>query len=75
MSFLYKLATNPNEEPNFRAFKKEELVELCYQLRLTIFSLAKTNQELIETTNQLKKELRTSNMSDEEWLEETIGSA
>ena len=46
MSFLYKMSTDKDCAPNYRAFKKDELVELCYELRNTYFMFKKENQQL-----------------------------
>lgn len=58
---LYKLVTTENVDLNYKAFKKDELIDCILNLRTTYFRLKKENEEnkqLKDNWNELKKWLR-----------------
>lgn len=58
---LYKLVTIENVDLNYKAFKKDELIDCILNLRTTYFRLKKENEEnkqLKDNWNELKKWLR-----------------
>lgn len=52
---LYKLVTTENVDLNYKAFKKDELIDCILNLRTTYFRLKKENEE----NKQLKDELKS----------------
>lgn len=54
---LYKLVTTENVDLNYKAFKKDELIDCILNLRTTYFRLKKENEEnkqLKDNWNKLK---------------------
>ena len=55
---LYKLVTTENVDLNYKAFKKDELIDCILNLRATYFRLKKENEEnkqLKDNWNKLKE--------------------
>lgn len=58
---LYKLVTTENVDLNYKAFKKDELIDCILNLRTTYFRLKKENEEnkqLKENWNKLKEYIK-----------------
>jgi hypothetical protein len=61
---LYKLVTTENVDLNYKAFKKDELIDCILNLRTTYFRLKKENEEnkqLKDNWNKLKKYINEAN--------------
>ena len=61
---LYKLVTIENVDLNYKAFKKDELIDCILNLRTTYFRLKKENEEnkqLKDNWNKLKKYINEAN--------------
>lgn len=61
MNYLYKLVTTENVDLNYKAFKKDELIDCISNLRTTYFRLKKENEEnkqLKDNWNMLKEHLK-----------------
>lgn len=52
---LYKLATTENVDLNYKAFKKDELIDCILNLRTTYFRLKKENEEVEQLKEVIDK--------------------
>lgn len=55
MNYLYKLVTTENVDLNYKAFKKDELIDCILNLRTTYFRLKKENEENKQLKDKLSK--------------------
>lgn len=52
---LYKLVTTENVDLNYKAFKKDELIDCILNLRTTYFRLKKENEEVEQLKEVIDK--------------------